>query len=227
MKQNSVSQSFRTAWQEVLKGLWKHGLTRIQRKEAQTTPQQNTKKAQRRCKKDSGEVHRRYTGSLKKIQRRTKEAHARIKGGSREIQKRLERKVKEAQRKLPWSSKERLKRRPKEEWKEIQTRLKGGPKGPTEITKKSIRRKRAGLWTRRWDAENNWRKIRSGVGQVPGREIEFPTLVPKSQPSNCKFIMLSTTAKKQILAVQIHTAIPLVFYMYDGTSTPKTNGSLS
>ena len=62
---------------------------------------------------------------------------------------------------------------------------------------------------------------------MPGREIEFPTLVPKGQPSNCKLIMLSTVAKKQILAVQIHTAIHLVFYMYDGTSTPKTNGSLS
>ena len=62
---------------------------------------------------------------------------------------------------------------------------------------------------------------------MPGREIEFPTLVPKVQPSNCKFIMLSTMAKNQILAVQIHMATYLVFYVYDRTSTPKTNSSLS
>ena len=34
-------------------------------------------------------------------------------------------------------------------------------------------------------------------GQVPGSEIEFPMLVPKVQPSNCKFIMFSTMAKKK------------------------------
>ena len=202
----------------------------IQRKEVQTRLQQNTKKAQRRCKEDSKEVHRRYTGSPKKIQRRTK-------GGSHKNQRRLARDSKEAQKESKRSSKEaarklkggsrKIERRPKEGWKEIQTRLKGGPKGPTEITKKSIRRKRAGLWTRRWEAENNWRKIRSGVGQVPGGEIEFPTLVPKVQPSNCKFITLSTMAKNEILAVQIHTATYLVFYVYDRTSTPKTNSSLS
>ena len=156
---------------------------------------------QRRLKGGSQEIHRKPKEDSKENQRRLtrepKEAHKRFKRGSKESK----RSSKEAARKLKGGPR-KIKRRPKEGWEEIQTRLKGGPKRPTESTKKTIRRKRAGLWTGRWDAENNWRKIRSGVGQVPGSEIEFPMLVPKVQPSNCKFIMFSTMAlKKQILAV--------------------------
>ena len=115
------------AWQEVPNGLWKHGLTRNSKKEVQTRPQQNTKNAQRRCKEDSKEAHRRYRKpkeDSKKNQRRLArepEAHKRFKRGLKES----ERSSKEAASKLKGGPR-KIKRRPKEGREEIQTRLKGG-----------------------------------------------------------------------------------------------------
>ena len=153
---------------------------------------------QRRLKGGSQEIHRKPKEDSKENQRRLtrepKEAHKRFKRGSKESK----RSSKEAARKLKGCPR-KIKRRPKEGWEEIQTRLKGGPKRPTESTKKTIRRKRAGLWTGRWDAENNWSAAELGKCQVA--KLNFQCWFPKFSRATANLLCFQQWQKKQILAV--------------------------
>ena len=201
----------------------------IQREEAQTS-----KKTQRRLKGDAKKIQRRFTGDAQEAQRRfkgePKEAHTRIKGGSREIQKRLKRKVKEAQRKLNGSSmefQERLKGDRKKGERKFKRGSEEAQKGPQKL-----QRNQEGANGPDFEHKGGTRKTideRSAaeLGKCQVGKLNFQRWFPKFSRATANLLCCQQWQKKQILAVQIHTAIYLGFYVYDGTSTPKTNSSLS
>ena len=168
----------------------------IQRKEAQTPPQQNTKKAQRRCKK--------FKGGSQEIRRKPKE-------DSKENQRRLTQESKEAQKESKrkeavWKLKaqESMKGDRKKGERTFKRGSKEAQEGPQNY-KKLVRRKRADF-----EQEGGTRKAIDG--QVPGREIDFQRWFPKVEQLQIYYVVDNDKKTNP---------------MYDGTSTAKTNDSLS